>query len=171
MRRTSFCDGWEFSRDGSAFAPVTVPHDAMLGNRRSADAPAGSASGYFHGADYRYRKRFRFSEEQAAGALLLEFEGVYRDARVVVNGTAVEVPPYGFAPFLVDLAGLVHAGENEIEVACSNADQPDCRWYSGAGIHRPVWLWEGGTTFIAPGGVRVRTLSTSPAAVRVEVTA
>ena len=169
MRRTSFCDGWEFSRDNGAFEAIVVPHDAMLGNRRGPDAASGSASGYFFGADYLYRKTFELTNEQAAGALLLEFEGVYRNAGILVNGHEVEAPPYGFLPFFIDIAPYVHAGENTIEVACSNADQPDCRWYSGGGIHRPVWLWEGGAARIMPQGVRVTTLSHSPAVVRVDV--
>ncbi|MBQ9043417.1 MAG: DUF4982 domain-containing protein [Eggerthellaceae bacterium] len=169
MKRNAFCEGWEFSRDDGPFEAVVVPHDAMLGNRRGSDAPAGSASGYFFGAAYRYRKRFALTAEQASGAVLLEFEGVYRDARITVNGTPVDAPPYGFIPFFADCTGLVHEGENLIEVACSNADQPDCRWYSGAGIYRPVWLWTGGEARILPEGIRVTTLSTDPAQVRVDV--
>ena len=170
MQRVSFCDGWEFARNGGLFEPVVVPHDAMLANRRDADAPAGSASGYYHGARYCYRKRFELTREQAQRALLLEFEGVYRDAALTVNGTPVSAPPYGFIPFFADVSGLVHAGSNEIEVRASNAAQPDCRWYSGAGLHRPVWLWEGGAAHIAPEGVRITTVSCDPATVRVDVT-
>ncbi len=170
MQRVSFCDGWEFARDGGPFEPVVVPHDAMLANRRDADAPAGSASGYYHGARYCYHKRFELTREQAQRTLLLEFEGVYRDAAITVNGAPVSAPPYGFIPFFADVTGLVQAGSNEIEVRASNAAQPDCRWYSGGGLHRPVWLWEGGAAHIAPEGVRVTTVSCEPATVRVDVT-
>lgn len=169
MKREGFCEGWEFSRDGESFAAVIVPHDAMLGAPRSADAPAGSASGYFHGGDYRYRKHFELTPEQAECVVMLEFEGIYRDARLSVNGEALEAPPYGFVPFFADVTGLVRAGRNTIEVACSNADQPDCRWYSGAGIYRPVWLWTSSRAHIGPEGVRVTTLSTGPALVRIDV--
>ena len=169
MKRSCFCDGWEFSRDGGEFQPVVVPHDAMLGNRRGPEAPAQSASGYYYGATYRYRKTFELSETQAAGALLLEFEGVYRDASLIVNGAEIDVPPYGFIPFFADISGHVHAGENTIEVKCANDDQPDCRWYSGAGLHRPVWLWEGDKARILPEGVRVTTTSFDPAVIEVDV--
>ena len=67
MKRVPFNDNWEFSRDGAPFEHVVVPHDAMLGNQRSADAPAGSASGYYHGARYRYRKAFDLDECTASG--------------------------------------------------------------------------------------------------------
>lgn len=169
MRRLDFCEGWEFSRDGAAFEAVIVPHDAMLGARRSAKAPAGSASGYFHGGTYRYRKLFDLSAEEASGTLLLEFEGVYRDAVLHMNGNPIDLPPYGFVPFFADISGFVHEGENTLYLECDNADQPDCRWYSGAGIYRPVWLWQGGAARILPEGVRVTTLSTNPAVVRIDV--
>ena len=169
MKRSSFCNSWEFARDDEEFAPVVVPHDAMLGNRRGPDAPAGSNSGYYYGATYRYRKQFTLTQEQVEGALLLEFEGVYRDARIAVNGIDVPAPPYGFIPFFADIAPAACEGENIIEVTCENVEQPDCRWYSGAGIFRPVWLWEGPEKRIAPESVRVTTLSVDPALVRVDV--
>ena len=170
MKRTPFTDGWEFARNGEAFAPVVVPHDAMLGNRRGADAPAGSASGYYFGARYRYRKKFELSRTQARGTTLLEFEGIYRDARLLINGIPAAAPPYGFVPFFVDVTGLVREGTNVIEVEADNEAQPDCRWYSGGGIYRPVWLWTGGTSRIDPEGVRVTTTSLSPATAHVSVT-
>ena len=169
MKRTAFTDNWEFARDDDAFASVVIPHDAMLGNARSADAPSGSASGYYHGARYRYRKAFELDAQQAAGVVMLEFEGVYRDAHMWVNGAPVDMPPYGFVPFFVELTGLVHEGSNLIEVEADNSAQPDCRWYSGGGIYRPVWLWTGGLSHIAPEGVRVMTTSLEPACVHVSV--
>ena len=169
MKRTPFNDSWEFARHTDAFAPVVVPHDAMLGNRRGPDAPAGSASGYFYGARYRYRKTFELDEATAAGVVMLEFEGVYRDAQVHVNGISVEAPPYGFVPFFLDLTGLVREGDNTIEIEADNSEQPDCRWYSGGGIYRPVWLWTGGEARIEPEGVRVTTTSLDPAIVHVSV--
>ena len=187
MRRQSFCDGWEYSRNGGPFEAVHVPHDAMLGERRGPDAPAGSANGYFFGGVYRYRKGFALTEAQVAaacaGALVFEFESVYRNAVIRVNGAEVpDVPPYGFTPFFVSLAGLVHAGENTIEVEVDVTPQPDLRWYSGAGLIRPVWLWEpadgrgapadeapenGVLLHIPPQGVRVSTLGLEPARINV----
>ena len=169
MKRTSFCTGWEFSRNGADYEPVVVPHDAMLGERRDADAPAGSASGYYYGGTYRYRKRFDVGAREVGDVMLLEFEGVYRNSLIHVNGQAVETPPYGFIPFFIDITELVQAGENVIEVLADNSDQPDCRWYSGAGIHRPVWLWKAGDVRVLPEGIRVATTSIDPATVHVSV--
>lgn len=172
MRRSDFCLGWEYSRDGGPFEAVVVPHDAMLGGKRGPDAPAGSASGYYFGTSFRYRKSFELTAEQAVGLLFLEFEGVYRNPVIMVNGVQVDAPPYGFVPFFVDLEGVVQPGENVIEVAGSNADQPDCRWYSGAGIHRQVWLWEqegSAGPVISPEGIRISTVSIDPALVSIDV--
>ena len=171
MKRSLFTDGWEFSRDGSAFEPVVVPHDAMLGNKRSADAPTGSAGGYYHGARYRYRKTLELDEATATGIVMLEFEGIYRDAHIVVNGRTVEAPPYGFVPFFVELTGLLYTGANSIEIEADNSAQPDCRWYSGGGIYRQVWLWTGGSAHIAPEGVRITTTSIDPATIHVSIAA
>ena len=169
MKRTGFNVGWVFSRDGGPFGPVVVPHDAMLGNPRTPDAPAASNTGYYTGARYRYRKHFALSASQAASVTKIEFEGIYRDAHICVNGIDVPAPPYGFVPFFIDVSGIVHAGDNLIEIGCGNAEQPDCRWYSGAGIYRPVWLWEGNACHIEPEGIRVTTLEIDPARIRVDV--
>ena len=168
MIRTSFCDGWEFSRDDGEFAPVVVPHDAMLGNRRGPDAPAASASGYYYGARYRYRKTFTL---ESPSVVMIEFEGVYRNPKIVVNGTEVAAPPYGFVPFFIDVSDVVREGENVIEVHADNSGQPDCRWYSGGGLYRQVWLWEGDAAHIEPEGVKVTTTSIDPPVVRVDVSA
>lgn len=172
MKRSDFCSGWEYARDGGPFEAVVVPHDAMLGGKRGPDAPGASASGYHYGTTFRYRKSFQLTEKQASGPLFLEFEGIYRKPVIEVNGMRMDAPPYGFVPFLVDLAGVVQRGENVVEVTGGNADQPDCRWYTGAGIHRQVWLWEPETSdgpVIPPEGVRVTTASVNPAVVRVDV--
>ncbi len=171
MKRVSFCDGWEFSRNDGIFEPVVVPYDAMLGNDRGADAPAGSASGFYFGASYRYRKVFELGEGEIPESLMLEFEGVYRNPIIRVNGMELDAPPYGFVPFFVDISPAVHAGTNVVEVEASNADQPDCRWYSGGGLYRPVWLWSGSAARITPEGIRICTKAVNPSIIHVEVEA
>ena len=105
MKRSLFTDGWEFSRDGSAFEPVVVPHDAMLGNKRSADAPTGSAGGYYHGARYRYRKTLELDEATATGIVMLEFEGIYRDAHAFGRNVGAAARPQPDLP--VDAAARI----------------------------------------------------------------
>ena len=171
MRRIEWNDGWyvkHLNTDEDS-TPVRVPDDAMLREPRTAKAMGGLNVGWFEGRDYAYTKTFSLDEAQLAGALLLEFEGVYRKAEVYVNGEKAAFRPYGYTNFYVDLGPFVHAGKNAIEVRAYNADQPNSRWYSGAGIYRPVRLWTAPKEHIDVNGVKIKTLSLNPATVEVTV--
>ncbi|MCH4035515.1 MAG: glycoside hydrolase family 2 protein [Lachnospiraceae bacterium] len=164
MTRRDFNTDWAFSADqGRTWTPVTLPHDAQLTLARSPKAPGKSATGFFPGGAFQYRKRFTLTGEEAAGHVEIAFGGVYKNPVVRVNGKDVteagqHLPAYGYLPFRVSGDGLLREGENCIEVDCSNEQQPDTRWYSGAGIYRPVWMDLCGKTYLVPGSVRVRTL-------------
>ncbi len=171
MKKIDFNSGWTckpLSRPGEA-VPVTLPHDAMRTERRVSDSVGEGNIGFFEGGDYEYRKVFSVPEEARGKHLELQFEGVYHDPEITVNGQRMEAPPYGYTDFSIDLNGLVQPdGENEIAVIARNADQPNSRWYSGTGIYRPVWLWTGGDKRILRDGIRVTTLSIDPKRIRVE---
>ena len=78
--------------------------------------------------------------------------------------------PYGYTNFYVNISDKVKFGkENELLVIAHNADQPNSRWYSGAGIYRPVWLWAAPKEHIQINGLRVRTVSIEPATVEITV--
>ncbi len=173
MHRTPFNEDWTFYRnDAPTGRPVTLPHDAMIGTERTPDAPSGGEQGNFAGGTYRYEKRFVAPASWEGRCTMLEFGGVYRHAVVTLNGSEVGRCAYGWSPFLVDLTSALRPGaENVLAVTCDSANQPDSRWYTGAGIFRPVWLWEGDEHHIDPQGVRLRTLSIDPAHVRVDVEA
>ena len=172
MKKIDFSTGWTcrpLSREGNA-EPVTLPHDAMRTERRVPDSAGAENIGWFEGGDYEYRKVFRIPEEAKGQHLEIQFEGVYHDPEITVNGRKTDAPPYGYTDFTVDLDGLVRQeGENTITVTAHNADQPNSRWYSGTGIYRPVWLWTGGERRIFPDGLRVTTLSADPKRIRVEL--
>ena len=170
MFRVSFNDGWEFRPKVSPFAelggasvpyrPVTLPHDAMIGQERVAPDGGtmmdGGAGAYFPGGAFEYRKAFSVPEEYRGRRVLLEFEGVYRDAMVYVNGDYAGQRPYGYSLFRVDADRFLRFGQdNEIRVE-ARAHQ-DSRWYTGAGIYRDTWLLTGGLVRIGPDGVRVST--------------
>ena len=157
MEKQDFNTGWTFERLGTD-APacrVDLPHDAMLGEPRREDCPGGTNTGWFEGHDYRYSKTLTLTESQAGQTVLLEFEGVYHNAVVEVNGTRVAGRPYGYSNFTADLTGRVRVGDNTVTVTARNADQPNSRWYSGAGIYRPVWLYLAPAEHIRLDGVRV----------------
>jgi beta-galactosidase len=171
MKQMPFCDNWtckHLNADEPPI-PVRIPDDAMLREPRTEKSMGGLNVGWFEGRDYSYKKTFSLTGEQLSGALLLEFEGVYRKAEVYVNGEKAAFRPYGYTNFYVDLKPYVHVGVNEIEVRAFNADQPNSRWYSGAGIYRPVRLWTAPEQHIEINSVKIRTLSLDPATVEVTV--
>ncbi len=169
MRRQEFNYGWQFHKKGCTDPQtVTLPHDAMIHGQRAADNPSGSAGAYFSGGSYVYEKVFTAPAEWAGQTVLFQFEGVYKHAKVSINGTPAGGAAYGYIPFFVPTGDLLnYGGENIIRVECENADQPDSRWYSGAGIYRPVWLWTGPKDAIAPESVKISTVSYDPAVIRV----
>ncbi|MBQ8137454.1 MAG: glycoside hydrolase family 2, partial [Clostridia bacterium] len=172
MKKIDFNADWTckpLSWDGTA-QPVTLPHDAMRTEERTTQSLGEGNIAWFRGGDYEYRKVFSIPDNAQGKHLELEFEGVYHNPEITINGSGVEAPPYGYTDFSIDLDGLIKPNaENEITVIAHNADQPNSRWYSGTGIYRPVWLWMGGEKRIAKDGIRVTTLSTSPIRISVEL--
>ena len=115
MKSTSFNRNWyvRHVEDSGLGKPVTLPHDAMLSEPRTALAEGGLNVSWFEGRDYVYTKKWNVPQEQLAQHLVLEFEGVYRKAEVFVNGKKAAFRPYGYTNFYVELDGLLHAGEME----------------------------------------------------------
>ena len=171
MKATPLLTGWTCRHlgDTAPGKPVTLPHDAMLAEPRTALSAGGTNTGWYEGYDYEYQRTLTVPENELADTHILEFEGVYHNAEVWLNGQKAAFRPYGYTNFYVDCAPYLHAGENELRVIARNADQPNSRWYSGAGIYRPVQLWTAKGAYIALNGVKIRTLSLDPAVVEVRV--
>ncbi|PJM79261.1 glycoside hydrolase family 2 TIM barrel-domain containing protein [Bifidobacterium scaligerum] len=163
MHAIEFNHDWSYRHldvSDEAFVPVTLPHDAMISEARTPLAVSGVNSGWFEGRDYEYVRRFTPGPELAGRTMILEFEGVYHNAEVWINGEQAIFRPYGYTNFTVDVTDRFIVGrENEIRVIARNADQPNSRWYSGAGIYRPVTLWIAPHDHIQLDGVSVRTVS------------
>lgn len=170
MKRISFNDNWTFCKHDGAQKSVTLPHDAMLEEMRSPDAKSGSACAFFPGGLYEYEKTFTAPEEWRGKTVLLQFEGVYKNSTVYINGKKAGGAAYGYIPFFVETDDLLNYGKNNtIRVEADNKDQPNSRWYTGGGIYRPVWLWIGERAHIAPKGVKITTLSYQPVKLWIEV--
>lgn len=177
MRSISFNVGWTCRHkaplprpDGSnAPKPVTIPHDAMLAEHRDALAPSGKNGCWFEGLDYLYEKTFIAPADWADKSLLLEFEGVYQRAEVALDGEKLAFRPYGYTNFYVDLTGKLTHGEHTLSVIARNSDQPNSRWYTGAGIYRPVTLWMADKAHILINGVKIRTTAIAPAEITVNI--
>ena len=165
MDRLLFDRDWEYTtevgsflRPPSGWQPADLPHDAAASMPRAHDNPTGSAGGYAWSGQVVYRKVFDVAADWRERQVVLEFEGVYMNATVSVNGNTAAHHPYGYTSFLVDITRFLRpGGQNEITVAVNNDAQPNSRWYSGTGIYRHVWLRLGGGVHIPPWGVCVTT--------------
>ena len=161
MKRVSWNDGWTFCRLGEeqSCRPVSLPHDAMLEEERTAASAGGTNTGWFAARDYEYRKDF----DAPADAAYLEFEGVYHRAEVFLDEVPCEAHPNGYFGFRVP----VTPGRHSIRVIARNAQQPSSRWYSGAGIYRPVSLVCLPQDHILPESIAIETLDVPTGHVRV----
>ena len=170
MKIIDFNTGWVFGRKNAEERyPVTLPHDAQIAETRRADAPASGGQAYFPGGEYVYEKVFTVPADWADKTVSFAFDGVYRNARVFINGKAAVAPPYGYIPFTVCADGLLNCGgANTLTVEADNSQLPNSRWYSGSGIYRPVKLLVGNKAHIPYRGVKITTLSIDPAVILVE---
>ena len=172
MEKIDFNQEWMFKRleDAGEGEVVSLPHDAMCREKRSGDSLGEHNIGWFESYDYQYRKFFMVPGEYENKTLILEFEGVYHNAEVYVNGQKAMYRPYGYTCFSVELNPFLKYGQsNEIRVIARNADQPNSRWYSGSGIYRPVWLYVGEKEHILLNGVKVSTINVKEQSAQVEV--
>ncbi len=162
MKRISFNTDW--TCNGKA---VTLPHDAQIFEHRGADVSNGG-HGYFPGGIYTYEKTFTAPQEWAGKTILVEFEGVYKNASVSLNGKELCFHPYGYTGFFVELDGLNIGAENTLTVVADNSKLPNSRWYSGSGIYRPMWLYVCEKNGLRPESVKISTVSIDPAVIRID---
>ena len=167
MTRMLFNDGWRHRTKVSAFrelagstasdwVDVDLPHDALIGLDRRADAAHGETNGYFPSGAFEYKRSFHAPAGIRGSQVLLEFDGVYRDAAVFVNGNLAGQRAYGYSRFFVQVDPYLKVdADNEIRVECRT--HLDSRWYAGAGIYRDVHLIVKNPVHIATDGVRVTT--------------
>lgn len=185
MLRMDFNEGWMFQNvpggmmaGTDAAVPVTLPHDAVITEPRKKENASGNSGGFYPGGTYSYTKTFYVPEEMEGKTMLLEFQGVYHQAKVYANGDFICGNLYGYTEFYADLTGHLKFGrENVVEVKIDNSDAPSGRWYTGGGIFRPVSLLTGEEISVPENGVRLTTveaaedISAVEAAIRLKNTA
>ena len=181
-KRQLFDFGWQFthrsasplgsSKNGTT-QTVNLPHDwDIFEGPVSGEGATGTGGGWFEAGKGEYRKTFATPN---ADIVKLHFEGVYQKAEVYVNGQKAGQHHYGYTPFTVDVTKYLNKDKkkiNEVVVKVDNSEQPNCRWYSGSGIYRHVWLETKPALHIAENGVFVTTpeVSAAKAKMQVEVT-
>ena len=142
--RQLFDFGWQFTHNGTT-VNVDLPHDwDIFEAPNSGKGATGTGGGWFEAGKGEYQKKFRVESIVLRDKLVkLHFEGVYQKAEVFINGQKAGQHAYGYTPFTVDATPFLRKGKkqaNEVLVKVDNSEQPNCRWYSGSGIYRHVWL-------------------------------
>jgi beta-galactosidase len=162
--------GQTIAMDTAGWEKVDLPHDFMIegrgqaivvpggragaagGNRGNPQpekpegpfdprSPGGNSNGYLNGGLGWYRKAFTLPESARGRRVFVEFEGVYMNAEVWLNGQSLGTRPYGYSTFEYELTPQLRFGrESNVLAVRVNVQQPSSRWYSGAGIYRHVWL-------------------------------
>jgi beta-galactosidase len=133
-------------------------------------SPGGNSNGYLNGGLGWYRKAFTLPESARGRRVSVEFEGVYMNAEVWINGRSLGTRPYGYSTFVHDLTPFLNFGrEPNVLAVRVNVQQPSTRWYSGAGIYRHVWLTTTAPVHVAQWGTVVRTPTITDSRATVEI--
>ena len=127
--------------DDSAWRTLNLPHDWSIESDFSDKNPATPGGGALPGGIGWYRKVFNVDQARNGKKIYIDFDGVYRNSEVWINGTSVGKRPNGYISFRYDLTPYIKFGEkNVVAVKVDNSQQPNSRWYSGSGIYRNVRL-------------------------------
>lgn len=170
MLRKKFNVQWHFMKgsdnplvDGvmnvsQAEKEVLLPHDAMAYEERNSTVISGSQSGFYPGGSYSYRKEFAVPKEWAERTTVFEFEGVYTNAKVFINGSYAGGCTNGYRNFYIPADMFLKYGEtNELKVTVNNTAQPNSRWYSGSGIYRDVNILQSSRVHVVIDGQKITT--------------
>ena len=177
-----FTRGWKFQlgdvpdaeqRDfnDAGWRVLDLPHDWSIEGEFSEDNPCGNAGGALPTGIGWYRKTFRLPAAGNPKRWYIDFDGVYRNSEVWINGHYLGKRASGYSSFRYDLTPWLSEGdeENVLAVRVDNSLQPNSRWYTGSGIYRNVWLTATGDIHIGHWGSFVRTPSINGETAKVEL--
>ena len=169
----NFDHGWRFHLgdvpgaqeakfDDARWRTLDVPHDWSIEGEFSEQNPAGASGGALPGGVGWYRKSFVVPRSDTGKVVFIEFDGVYRNSEVWINGQSLGKRPYGYSSFRYELTprlryGPTPANRNVIAVRVDNSEQPNSRWYSGSGIYRHVRLVTSSPVHVDQWGTYVTT--------------
>nr|WP_314465410.1 glycoside hydrolase family 2 TIM barrel-domain containing protein [uncultured Clostridium sp.] len=165
MNRSNIDNSWLFtqgqpsgkvvdSTDENQGEPVNLPHDFTIETDPYPEAPGGQGTGYYGGGIGTYTKILDIPEEYQGLRILAEFDGIYMNATVGLNGHTITKHHHGYTPFHADLTPYIKPGRaNRLTVTANNSAQPNARWYSGSGIYRHVDILWAPQMHIAPWGI------------------
>ncbi|MCX6333523.1 MAG: DUF4982 domain-containing protein [Bacteroidia bacterium] len=155
--------------DDAKWKTLNLPHDWSIEGEFKEDAITKGPGGYLPAGIGWYRKHLTISSISKDQQFWIEFDGVYMNSDVWINGQHLGKHPYGYTGFYYDLTPYIKRGENILAVRVDNSLQPNSRWYSGSGIYRHVWLNIAGPVHIAQWGTYITTPQTESISANVEV--
>ena len=169
--KEKFNSNWKFSLtdssataqgiafDDASWRTLNLPHDWSIEGEFSEKHPATAGGGALPGGIGWYRKTFTMPASNKGKAVFIDFDGVYRNSEVWINGHYLGKRPNGYISFRYELTPYLKFGngKNVIAVKVDNAKQPNSRWYSGSGIYRNVWLVSTDKIFVDKYGTFVTT--------------
>ena len=177
-----FTEDWRFSLgddpsasnegyDDSQWRTLNLPHDWSIEADFSADNPASPGGGALPGGIGWYRKTFVADQSFENKNVYIDFDGIYRNSRVWINGQLLGERPYGYSSFRYELTSYLKMGEqNVIAVRVDNSEQPNSRWYSGSGIFRNVWLVIVNPVHVDQWGTYITTSHVSTQSANIKIT-
>jgi beta-galactosidase len=155
--------------DAAAWRTLDLPHDWSIEGKMDPQAPEDGSGGYYDGGVAWYRRAFAVPDVWKDRLVGVEFEGVYMNATVYINGERLGMHPYGYTTFFYDLTPRLKPGPNNLLAVRVDQTKRNSRWYSGSGIYRHVWLNVTGPVRVAPWGVCVATPEVNAARAKVSV--
>ncbi len=146
--------------DASEWAVVDLPHDWVV------DLPYSAQASHSHG--YKqigymypstsvgwYRKSFNLPSEDYGKHIWLQFDGIFRNSQVWVNGFYLGHEVSGYATKTYDISEYLNYGGENLICVRVDASLEEGWFYEGAGIYRHVWLNKASKLHVAPSGTFV----------------
>jgi beta-galactosidase len=143
--------------DDTNWRALDLPHDWSIEGAIDPNSPVGGSGGFFPAGVGWYRKSFTLPASWSGKRVTVEFEGIYMNATVYLNGRELGMHPYGYTSFFHHLTEGLKPGTNVFAIRVDQSKQKNSRWYSGSGIYRHVWLHATGPVHVAPWGVSITT--------------
>ena len=181
-QRDDFGKHWKFylgdvanaaavSFDDASWRTLDIPHDWSIELPFDSTSPTGTGGGALRGGIGWYRKTFILPATDEGKHIFIDFDGVYRNSEVFINGHSLGMRPNGYISFRYDLTPYLKFGneKNIIAVKVDNSRQPNSRWYSGSGIYRNTWLVKTGSAFVDHWGTYITTPAISAAAATIRI--
>jgi beta-galactosidase len=145
--------------DDSKWRTLALPHDWSIEGAFSKDNPCKTDGGALPTGIGWYRKSFVLPLELKGRNIFIDFDGVYRNSEIWINGHYLGKRAYGYSSFRYELTPWLKFGQepNIISVKVDNSGQPNSRWYTGSGVFRNVWLVTTNAVYVDHWGTCVTT--------------